>query len=282
MPVHPARRAFQDLTSVCQRTSPATAARWAISLVTNLPECTKDRSLVPADRSWQVTGAKFRTSTGTIVALPGAYTAGAREMYCRNVYLRTGLTMPSEGWVIDLGANRGLFSVWAALNGATSIAVEAQQGYHQEIHRLAAHNGVAERVNIEIALASGARTSGAAVGTLADDHVWSAASHSGRVRPADRSVPDLISAYNIDRIGFMKMDIEGGEFAVLAADEDLGWLSQVSQLAIELHAGHGDIGALVDRLRDRDLMVDLRDEGGSSVTATSTSVAYAYCSRLLN
>ena len=32
--------------------------------------------LVPADRRWQVTGAKFRTSTGTIVALPGAYTAG--------------------------------------------------------------------------------------------------------------------------------------------------------------------------------------------------------------
>ena len=39
-------------------------------------------------------------------------------MYCRNVYLRTGLTMPATGWVIDLGANRGLFSVWAAVTGA--------------------------------------------------------------------------------------------------------------------------------------------------------------------
>ena len=190
--------------------------------------------------------------------------------------------MPSGGWVIDLGANRGLFSVWAALNGATCIAVEAQQGYHQEIRRLAANNGVVERVNIEIALASGAKTSGATVGILADDHVWSEASHSGRIRPADLSVPDLISAYNIDLIGLMKMDIEGGEFAVLAANEDLGWLSRVNQLAIELHTGHGDIGALVDRLRDRDLLVDLRDESGSPVTATSTSVAYAYCRRLLN
>ena len=27
-------------------------------------------------------------------------------MYCRNVYLRTGLTMPAQGWVVDLGANR--------------------------------------------------------------------------------------------------------------------------------------------------------------------------------
>jgi hypothetical protein len=36
-------------------------------------------------------------------------------MYCRNVYLRTGLVMPNEGWVLDLGANCGLFSAWAGL-----------------------------------------------------------------------------------------------------------------------------------------------------------------------
>ncbi len=83
-----------------------------------------------------------------MISLPGSYTAGAREMYYRNVYLRTGFVMPRTGWVLDLGANRGLFSVWAAVAGAQAVAVEAQQGLEPEIRRLAAHNGVSDRVHV--------------------------------------------------------------------------------------------------------------------------------------
>jgi hypothetical protein len=54
------------------------------------------------------TGAAFRTASGVVVSLSPAYAAGAREIDGRNVYLRTGLKMPPDGWVIDLGANRGL------------------------------------------------------------------------------------------------------------------------------------------------------------------------------
>ena len=152
----------------------------------------------PADQGWARTGASFRTSTGVPVSLPPAYTAGAREMFCRDVYLRAGLTMPSSGWVIDLGANCGLFSVWAARNGAEVVAVEAQDGFADEIRGLAARNGVAGRVHIEVAMASGMIASGAAVGVLADDHRWSASSHGAATRPADVSLPQLISDYQID------------------------------------------------------------------------------------
>ncbi len=278
MPAGNVRRVLRDFTQVCQRSSPATAARWSAALMVNLPECTRHRSLQPADRSWELAGAKFRTSTGAIVALPGPYTAGAREMYCRNVYLRTGLTMPTEGWVVDLGANRGLFSVWAAINGARTIAVEAQQSFAREIRNLAVYNGVYERIHVEIALASGVTTSGA-FGHLADDRVWSNASHAEGIRPVARSMPNLMGTYGIDHIGLMKMDIEGAEFAVLAASENLSWLSQVDQLAIELHGGYGDVTALIDRLRGHGLIVDLRDDVGHIAAATSSSVAYAYCRR---
>jgi FkbM family methyltransferase len=279
MPTRPAHQVLRDFTSVCQHTSPVTAARWAAALLAHLPECMRNRSLRPADRSWEMAGAKFRTSTGATVTLPGAYTAGAREMYCRNVYLRTGLVMPSAGWVIDLGANRGLFSVWAALSGARSIAVEAQHGFAQEIRRLALHNAVDERVHIEIAVASGVKASGSEIGQLADDRVWARTSHGGFTYPTDRSVPELIAKYSIDRVGLMKMDIEGGEFAVLANDEDLSWLRQVDQLAIELHGGHGDVTGLIDRLRNEGLVVDLRDDFGDPAAPTSSAVAYAYCRR---
>jgi len=280
MSARPVHQVLRDFTSVCQRTSLVTAARWTATLAARLPECAKNRSLRPADQSWALAGARFRTSTGAVVALPGAYTAGAREMYCRNVYLRTGLVMPNTGWVLDLGANCGLFSVWAALSGARTIAVEAQYGFAQEIHHLAVHNAVNERIHIEIATASGVKTSGSEVGQLGDNQVWSLTSHGGPTHPVDRSVPELIAAYDIDRVGLLKMDVEGGEFAILAADEDLTWLHHVDQLAIELHGSHGDVPAMIGRLRGAGLAVDLRDDFGRRAPATSSSVAYAYCRRL--
>ena len=153
------------------------------SLVAHAPECTRSQSLAPADRVWTRAGARFRTSTGRVISLPADYTPGAREMYCRNVYLRTGLTMPASGWVIDLGANMGLFSIWAAANGAQVLAVEAQHGYAVDIRQLAVHNGVADRVHVEIAMAGGTALSATSVGILADDRCWPATSHGGPTLP---------------------------------------------------------------------------------------------------
>ena len=135
-------------------------------------------------------------------------------MYCRNVYLSTGLVMPRAGWVLDLGANRGLFSVWASLAGAQVIAVEAQQGFGSATRHLAAYNGVGDQIHVEIALAGGAVTSGATVGVVADDRRWAATSHGAPQRPVGVAVPQLMSAYQIGRVGLLKVDIEGGEFAV--------------------------------------------------------------------
>jgi len=106
-----ARRSVGDIVAVCRCARPASAARWLLSFAAHLPECQSTRSIVPADHIWAWTGARFRPPGGVVITLPAAYTAGAREMYCRNVYLRTGFSLPHTGWVLDLGANRGLFSV---------------------------------------------------------------------------------------------------------------------------------------------------------------------------
>ncbi|HUZ22856.1 MAG TPA: FkbM family methyltransferase [Streptosporangiaceae bacterium] len=213
------------------------------------------------------------------MSLPAAYTSGAREMYCRKVYLRSGLTMPSTGWVIDLGANQGLFAVWAALSGAQVVAVEAQQGFAAEIERLAAHNGVMKQIHVEIAMAGGVTASGATVGVVADEQRWSATSHGAPTRPPDVSVPDLMSTYQIDRIGLLKVDIEGGEFAIFA-DSDLHWLARVNQLALELHLDYGDAVSLVEKLGHHGFAVALQDNDGNRVAATSPRLEYAYCTRL--
>lgn len=274
-----ARRAISDIQSVCRHARPVSAARWLTSLAAHLTECQRTRSLGPADRIWARTGARFQPPGGAVISLPAAYTAGAREMYCRNVYLRTGLVMPRKGWVLDLGANRGLFSVWAALAGAQVVAVEAQQGFEPEILHLAAHNGVGDHVHVEIALAGGTVTAGAAVGVVADDQRWSSTSHGGPRRPLGLSVPELMSAHQISRIALLKVDIEGGEFAVFGGDEDLSWLDQVDQVVMEVHPSFGDAAALIGRLRQHGFDIEMRNNAGTRVAAASSRLDYAYCLR---
>jgi len=96
------RRAMDDVRAVCTSASPVAATRWLTSLVTNLPEFARERSLTPADRAWARSGASFTTPSGTVVSLPAAYSLGAREIYCRNVYRRTGLAMSTKDWAVDL------------------------------------------------------------------------------------------------------------------------------------------------------------------------------------
>ena len=279
MGTRPAQRVVSDVKSVWRNASAAAATRWTMFLAAHLSECMRKQTLSPADRAWSRTGARFQDRRGTPISLPGDYTPGAREMYCRNVYLRTGLTMPAEGWVIDLGANRGLFSVWAALTGAQSVAVEAQEGFAPMIRALAHHNSVAERVHVEVALASGARTSGADIGVVGDDSRWAGTTHGAAERPADLSMPQLMSRYMIDNVKLLKVDIEGGEFGLLSVDEDLSWLEKVDQMAMELHPLHGDTKALINRLRKHGFDVELNDNDGHPVGPDAADIAYAYCSK---
>ena len=74
----------------------------------------------------------------------------------------------------------------------------------------------------------------------------------------------------------MKVDIEGGEFAVFGGDEDLGWLDRVDQVVMEVHRNFGDAVALVGQLRQHGFAVDLRDNAGTRVSTTSSRPDYAY------
>jgi len=271
------RRAVDDIGAVCRSTSPISAARWVAFLASHARECARTGSLIPADGAWLRRGASFNTPGGVAISLPGPYTPGAREMYCRNVYLRTGITISAGSWVVDLGANCGLFSAWAAVAGARVVAVEAQRGYGPLIGQLARHNGVSERVSVESAIAGGVRTPGSKVGLISDDQQWAAMSHGDAKRPREVSVPGLIAKYNIDRIGLLKVDIEGGEFAVFGKDEDLRWLRCVDQLAMEIHPNFGDAPALIATLEQNGFSVDLRDNAGAPQGAISKSLEYVYC-----
>jgi FkbM family methyltransferase len=275
-------RAGSDTLAVIRGARSISALEWLLGLVTHAPDVVHSGSLRPADVAWRRRGARFRTPSGRSVFLPGDLTAGAREMYCRNVYLRTGLRIPTDGWVVDLGANAGLFTVLAAVEGARVVAVEAQRDFGPEISRLLTLNWIGpQRVHIETAFAAAAGPQIPHVGVLADDERWQTASHAAPERPAAVSVPDLMSRHGIDRIGLVKMDIEGSEFSVLHPDSDLSWLSYVDQITMEVHPAFGDLEQIHRTLLRHRFGVRITNNEGDPVAAGSSEASYAYCRRLV-
>jgi FkbM family methyltransferase len=258
---------------------PVSALRWLLALAATLPTVIRTRSLVTADRAWVGRGGVFKPA-GTTVRLPGSHTPGAREMYCRDVYLRSGLTMPAQGWVLDLGANRGLFSVWAACAGAQAVAIDAQQRFADETRLLAEANDVADRVHTLTAMVSGDARDARPVGVLADDARWASATHAVGERPGSVSIHEVMTQHGIDRVGLMKVDIEGGEFSVFSPLGDLSWLDRVDQIALEVHPPFGDVGAVVQTLRGHGFSVLLEGNEGEPVGDDEAgAAAYAYASR---
>jgi FkbM family methyltransferase len=273
-------RGWADARAVFRVARTGSAARWAARLAARTPEVVRSRSLCPADHAWRRHGARFRTPSGRTVILPGEHCAGAREMYCRDVYLRTGLRIPAGGWVIDLGANLGLFTTLAAVEGARVVAVEAQRGFAPEIARLVALNRVDPgQIRIEVALATSGASAVGLVGVVADDERWRLASHAAPERPAGLSVPELLFRYGIRRIGLLKMDIEGSEFSVLHPDCAPAWLSRVDQLTMEVHPEFGDVAAIGDLLVRHGFAVTVTDNDGCPVPARAPGAAYLYATQ---
>ena len=269
-------RVGADTAAVLCRARLTDALTWMLRMAAEAPAVTRSRSLRAADAAWLQQGAWFRTPRGRSVFLPGHLTPGAREMYCRNVYLRTGLGIPRDGWVVDLGANAGLFTVLAATEGARVVAVEAQRGFAAEIASLLDANGVdTTRVHVEVALAGSADPSVPQVGVVADDRRWRTASHADTRRPAGTSVPELMRRHQIDRIGLLKMDIEGSEFAVLDPRGDLSWLARVDQIAMEVHPQFGDGRQLRQLLMRSGFQVMLTNDGGRAPGPTPATYLYA-------
>jgi hypothetical protein len=77
----------------------------------------------------------------------------------------------------------------------------------------------------------------------------------------------------------LKVDIEGGEFAVFGSGEDLRWLDRVDQVVMEVHSDFGDAASLVGRFRKHGFDLDMRDNVGTQVSATSDRLDYVYCRR---
>jgi hypothetical protein len=159
----------------------------------------------------------------------GTFAFGAiRELCIRDCYFKhqPDHVLASARKVIDLGANRGLFSVMMAARADLVVSVEANSDFAPVIDHNMEINGFSNYETLTAFIGEGGKLDG------------SPAAHF--------SIRDLIDRYHLNTIDFLKIDIEGSEFGLFAAPD---WLQHVQALSMEVHPQFGNPQGLITALQ---------------------------------
>jgi hypothetical protein len=208
--------------------------RYVLTSIAQLPSILSERSLRPVDRAMRGTIPLKHSISGSQCLIDlDSYRAGdieedsyafglVREIWLRNIYLANFALPEQLGCVVDLGANRGIFALQAAVIAKQVIAVEALDKYG----RLFAHNlALNHRDNVEWIQAM-----------VGSEALVSMESH------VTLDLAQVLSRATVP-IDLLKIDIEGSEFGL-----DLGAAADVKRIAMELHPRWGDPGKLVGQV----------------------------------
>jgi hypothetical protein len=236
------------------------------AIIRSTPDIIRSKSLVPADLSMSgeiaccVRDQKIRIPLDQINALlagkdPTPTFGAVREMYAGNVYLRAFRPNLKVAVAVDLGANRGLFSLLAikVLGADQAIGVEPQEFYQPVCSALMNANGVS-----------------ATQGRRVNRFVASSA-ESGCI-----TMGLIINEFDLPKIGILKCDIEGAEFDVFLNEN--AFLDHVENIAMELHPTKGDVNSLEMEIRKKGFVVAVTDQLGRKPTSANEA-HYLYASR---
>jgi FkbM family methyltransferase len=228
---------FVGLWRVC---GPAIAMLWLLQIALHCRQCLRTRKLKSADLSMGNGPFTARRGAGAPVKLPGEWAiASVREIWVRDVYLGGGhLSLPSGASVVDLGANRGVFTalVLSQQPTATVVCVEPDRDACGHIRHMLKLNGWEDRVRVMSCFVGGETKVQAQMQT----------EENFREAPF-LSEDQFIEQAGLTRIDYLKCDIEGSEFGLLTPESRL--LRMARQVAVEVHDFAGPRGEFIEMLR---------------------------------
>jgi len=162
-----------------------------------------------------------------------------RELYIRDSYFKfhKNNVIDKINTVLDLGANRGTFSVFMASFTNIVISVEVQKKLVEVINHNMHINGFTNYA-IENTFVGGK-------GYFSD------------LKKSSLSIQEILSKNGLDSVDFIKMDIEGSEFALFEKPE---WLKLTKYLSMELHPEYGNITSILDTLQKFNFAYKIVDE----------------------
>jgi len=153
-----------------------------------------------------------------------------REIFILDCYLRH---QPKEAFfnskiVLDLGANRGTFSVLMTPVAEKIICVEVQSRYKDIIKYNMELNNFKNYAIESCFIGEG----GLCTDLILEDNKI--------------SLSDIIKKYDLHNIDFAKIDIEGSEFALFESPD---WLELTKYISMELHHEYGNVDTILNPLK---------------------------------
>ncbi|AUX21192.1 uncharacterized protein SOCEGT47_016710 [Sorangium cellulosum] len=209
-----------------------------------------------------------------------------REIFLDNAYLRHGIELPERACIVDVGANIGMFSTFAAktCKDARIVAIEPIA----ELSRAVRANAEIHRADITVLNCAMGSEAGRTDFTFypnntvmsgrfadAEDRdvlraylVTGEGAQDGRLLDdlvADRMVMErrscevmtlrqVVELQRIEEIDLLKIDVEKAEMDVLRGMDESTW-AKVAQLVIEVHDIGGRLGDVLKTLAGRGFVV---------------------------
>ena len=201
-------------------------------------------------RGGEVTTLRLRNGV-VVESAPGALVVPLyKEIWFKDDYRLRRDPLPPGSTVIDIGANIGMFAVFAAteMGAARVVAFEPFADSFALLSANAARNHLTsiEPVPLGIAGAAGTRT----LHMQGRHGVHSLFGTSGEAKPIECiTLADAFARFAIARCGFLKLDCEGAEYEILLGTPP-EILARIDRLALEYHDwitdhGHEELRALL-------------------------------------
>jgi len=143
--------------------------------------------------------------------------------------------------IVDAGAHYGYFSLFASMNTSPRSRILALEPSPDNFSRLERNIHATNCANIETLPVALAEFSGEVSLFLSRDENHSLFSRDCNPLSNEQGVPvhalslwDFLSEHDLDRVDFLKMDIEGAEYAVLLNAESSA-LDRIQTISMEFH-----------------------------------------------
>ena len=266
------RRLKDDLVCTWSAMPKSQALRWYAAVLRHALTVARERKFYSADHDMRgnlrffVLGNSVTVDVDAINSTSGNGYAFLREFFVRQIYFRE-FNQLHFGTSLDLGCNIGfvaaLLQELAGPKGrvvgvdaltfddntfrakaATTPGVTLHRGVlcgESALHDSSALHAICDRFGFDINLAI--------------------------------TVEQLMAAYGLQHVDFVKMDIEGAEFDIFR--DSAGWLDSVDNLAMEVHRSSGNPELIIDRLQQAGFRVKWLDDRGYSVEPQYAGYIYA-------
>jgi FkbM family methyltransferase len=177
------------------------------------------------------------------------------EVFVRQVYTPAGFEISSDHVILDVGANVGVFTLYAAMHSPRLIhAVEPHPENFACLQRNLRRNEVDGVLAHQVALSDEPGSARLFLAGSSGGHLLFDRNINGPLRESLQvrtvSLPDLMEANRLHTVSLLKLDCEGAEGQVLAATP-ASCLRRIRRVALEFHdnvsvVNHHEITALLE------------------------------------